>query len=72
MKLAIDFSMPGESGKVVGITSALPREGKSTIATSLAMLSAHAGARVLVVDCDMRNPTLSRTLHPMLGQVSLR
>ena len=49
---------------MIGITSALPREGKSTIAAALAMLSAHTGARVIVVDCDLRNPSLSRTLAP--------
>jgi capsular exopolysaccharide synthesis family protein len=64
VKLAIDLNVPGAPSKVVGITSALPREGKSTIAAALAMLSAHAGARVIVVDCDLRNPSLSRTLAP--------
>ena len=64
IKLAVDLNVPGASSKVIGITSALPREGKSTIAAALAMLSAHAGARVIVVDCDLRNPSLSRTLAP--------
>ena len=57
------FNLPAHRG-VIGITSALPREGKSTIAAALAMLSAHTGARVIVVDCDLRNPSLSRTLTP--------
>jgi succinoglycan biosynthesis transport protein ExoP len=64
IKLAVDLNLPGASSKVIGITSALPREGKSTIAAALAMLSAHTGARVIVVDCDLRNPSLSRTLTP--------
>jgi polysaccharide biosynthesis transport protein len=64
IKLAVDLNVPGASSKVIGITSALPREGKSTIAVALAMLSAHTGARAIVVDCDLRNPSLSRTLAP--------
>uniref|UniRef100_UPI001954494A hypothetical protein n=1 Tax=Stenotrophomonas maltophilia TaxID=40324 RepID=UPI001954494A len=31
---------------------------------ALALLMAHAGARVIVVDCDLRNPSLSRSLAP--------
>lgn len=64
IKLAIDLNVTTPSNKVVGITSALPNEGKSTIAAALALLMAHTGARVIVVDCDLRNPSLSRSLAP--------
>jgi succinoglycan biosynthesis transport protein ExoP len=53
-----------EYGKVVGITSTLPDEGKSTVACNLAMLMADAGKRVVLVDTDFRNPTLSKVLAP--------
>ena len=53
-----------KSNKVIGITSSLPNEGKSTIAAALAQLSAHSGARVIMVDCDLRNPSLSQELVP--------
>jgi succinoglycan biosynthesis transport protein ExoP len=49
---------------IVGFTSSLPNEGKSTISASLAVLMAQAGARVILVDCDLRNPSLSRKLAP--------
>src|SRR5262249_1844988 len=49
---------------IIGFTSSLPNEGKSTIAASLALLMAQAGARVILVDCDLRNPSLSRKFAP--------
>jgi capsular exopolysaccharide synthesis family protein len=64
VKLAIDLNQTLAANKIVGITSALPNEGKSTIAASLAQLIAHAGKRVIVVDCDLRNPSLSMNLAP--------
>ena len=64
IKLAIDLNPTKVSNKIVGITSALPNEGKSTIAASLAQLIAHAGKRVIIVDCDLRNPSLSTNLTP--------
>jgi exopolysaccharide transport family protein len=64
VKLAIDLNPMKTSNKIVGITSALPNEGKSTIAASLAQLIAHAGKRVIIVDCDLRNPSLSANLAP--------
>lgn len=64
VKLAIDLNPTKTSNKIVGITSALPNEGKSTIAASLAQLIGHAGKRVILVDCDLRNPSLSANLAP--------
>lgn len=64
VKLAVDLNVTNSSNKVVGITSSLPNEGKSTITAALGQLMAHAGGRVIVVDCDLRNPSLSRNLAP--------
>ena len=50
--------------KVIGLTSCLPGEGKSTIAAAMATLIAKSGVRVILVDCDVRNPSLSRALAP--------
>jgi polysaccharide biosynthesis transport protein len=60
IKVAIDYNKAAKTNKVIGITSSLPNEGKSTLAVSLAELIAHGGTRVLLVDCDLRNPSLSR------------
>jgi len=61
IKMAADLS---GSTKVIGLTSSLPDEGKSTIAIALAQLAAQAAARTILVDCDLRNPKLSQDLCP--------
>jgi capsular exopolysaccharide synthesis family protein len=64
IKLAIDVQPGRSSNHVIGITSALPGEGKTTVAASLAQLIGHGGRKVIVVDCDLRNPSLSASLAP--------
>jgi polysaccharide biosynthesis transport protein len=65
IKLAVQQNNgAANSWRVIGFTSSLPQEGKSTIVASLALLMAQAGARVILVDCDLRNPSLSRKLAP--------
>jgi polysaccharide biosynthesis transport protein len=62
VRLAVDLSNGGSKSKnIVGVTSAFPGEGKSTIAAGLAALVALAGRRVILVDCDLRDPSLSRS-----------
>jgi succinoglycan biosynthesis transport protein ExoP len=60
IKVAIDLHPSG--GKVIGIVSALPGEGKTTVAAGFASFVARSGGRTLLVDADLRNPSLSRTL----------
>jgi exopolysaccharide transport family protein len=67
IKLAIDHNPAKISSQVIGITSALPNEGKTTIAASLAQLIGHTGKRAIIVDCDLRNPSLSASLAPKAG-----
>jgi succinoglycan biosynthesis transport protein ExoP len=64
IKLAIDLNPNKTSNQVIGITSSLPNEGKTTIAASLAQLIGHGGKKVIIVDCDLRNPSLSTSLAP--------
>jgi succinoglycan biosynthesis transport protein ExoP len=64
IKVAIDHCSSTGGGKIVGITSSIANEGKSSISASLATLTAQAGARTILVDCDLRNPSLSRMLAP--------
>lgn len=60
LKVAIDLHPKG--GKIVGMISALPGEGKTTVAASLADFLAKSGNRTLLIDADLRNPSLSRML----------
>lgn len=64
IKLAIDHNPAKISSQVIGITSALPNEGKTTIAASLAQLIGHTGKKAIIVDCDLRNPSLSTIFAP--------
>ncbi|NBX66306.1 MAG: polysaccharide biosynthesis tyrosine autokinase [Proteobacteria bacterium] len=46
--------------RVVAFTSTLPDEGKTSLAVMLAMIAAKSGERVVVVDCDLRRPSLHK------------
>jgi succinoglycan biosynthesis transport protein ExoP len=50
--------------KVLGVTSARPREGKSLVASNLGWMLAIAGRRVLLIDCQPRNRELTLKLAP--------
>jgi len=64
LKVAVDLNSIVRENRVLAVTSTLPNEGKSTLSTNLAQLIAHGGARVILVDADLRNPSLSRALRP--------
>ena len=53
----LQFSGVDREMKVVEVTSAVPNEGKSTVIASLAVVLAQARKKVLLLDCDFRNPT---------------
>ena len=48
--------------KAILITSSLPGEGKTTLAVSFAVYAAQLGRRVLLIDLDLRNPSIPREL----------
>lgn len=60
IKVAIDLHPT--KAKIIGVTSALPGEGKTTVTAALAASLAKTGARILLIDSDLRKPALSQML----------
>ena len=54
---------PAADGRVIVVTSSIPAEGKSTTSLALARAFAQANRRVLLIDADLRKPTV----HKLLG-----
>lgn len=67
LRTNLSFASISKQYKKIIITSARPDEGKSTVSVNLAITLAESGARVLVIDCDLRNPTLHRLLRVRRG-----
>lgn len=63
LRTSLVFSTTEGAPKVLHLTSASPGEGKSTIATNIAITFAQAGGKVLLIDADLRNPSLHHALR---------
>jgi capsular exopolysaccharide synthesis family protein len=64
LRTAIANADPRHPVRCVGITSGMPREGKSMIAGNLATLYALSPGRTLIIDADIHNSTVSRYFAP--------
>ncbi|QYC08978.1 GumC family protein [Brevundimonas nasdae] len=62
LRASILYSRVGKQTKVITLTSALPAEGKTTTSVCLARVAAQSGARVVLVDCDLRRRNVNRLL----------
>lgn len=63
VRTALQFSTNQGVPSSLAVTSARPSEGKSTTSVALAKNFARLGARVLLIDADLRNPSLHRVLQ---------
>lgn len=64
LRTNILFALPDEKKcRVIGVTSSCSGEGKSTTALNLAYMMAEVGEQVLLIESDMRLPTISRRLN---------
>ncbi|MCW1401070.1 polysaccharide biosynthesis tyrosine autokinase [Novosphingobium sp. MW5] len=62
VRTAVDYATKGNVQKILQITSCQPGEGKSTTSVALASDFARVGRRVLLIDCDLRRPSIHRQL----------
>jgi capsular exopolysaccharide synthesis family protein len=63
LRTSFDFANVDLRAKAILVTSAGPREGKSTTIANLAIALARTGRHVVLVDLDLRRPMLSRLFH---------
>jgi succinoglycan biosynthesis transport protein ExoP len=62
LRTSLLLSNLGAPPKVIMVTSALPQEGKTTTSINCAVVLAQKGIRVLLIDADLRRPSIHKTL----------
>jgi capsular exopolysaccharide synthesis family protein len=67
LRTALLLSQPDRPPQVILVSSALPREGKTTVAANLAVTLAQLGDKTVLVDADLRKPGIGRLLNLGLG-----
>lgn len=63
IRTSLAAQFPGTGARVVAVASSQPLEGKTTTAVNIAMALAVGGARVLLIDADMRRPSVHKALR---------
>ena len=63
LKTSLVLANNGRFPQILHLTSALPGEGKSTTAVNLALMLANTGNKVLLIDADLRKPTVHKHLE---------
>ena len=67
LRTSLLLSHSGKPPQIILVTSALPGEGKSTTVANTALAMAHTGGRTVIVDLDMRKPSLGKTFGAESG-----
>jgi capsular exopolysaccharide synthesis family protein len=70
LRTSLLLSQADHPPQVILVTSALPREGKTTAAVNLAVTLAQLGDRTLLLDSDLRKPGIRRALNLTIGKES--
>lgn len=63
LRTNLEFSSLDKAIRSMVVTSAAPEEGKSTTLANLAVTTAQAGKKVILVDCDLRRPSLHQIFN---------
>ncbi|MBK6886829.1 MAG: polysaccharide biosynthesis tyrosine autokinase [Tetrasphaera sp.] len=67
LRTNLQFMNPDRPPRVIAVTSPLPEEGKSTVALNLAVTIASRGQAVILVDGDLRRPTVAKSFGLVSG-----
>ena len=62
LRTNLTFALPGNACKCIGVTSANRGDGKSSVAVNLAISFAQINKKVIILDCDMRLPTVAQKI----------
>lgn len=60
LRIRVEKELRSRGKKVLLVSSAIPGEGKTTVAANLAIALARAGKKTLLLDCDLRNPSVGK------------
>ena len=63
LRTNIEFSQYDENLRIINVVSTFPNEGKSTVALNLAKTYAAQYRNVLLIDCDLRNPSIHKLMN---------
>lgn len=63
LRMNLQYSYLGSNHKVIVVTSANPKEGKSTVAANMALALAQDDKKVILIDCDLRKPTIDKRFN---------
>lgn len=63
LRMHVEKQMKEQNKRILLVSSAIPGEGKTTVSANLAASLAQKGKRVLLVDCDMRNPSVAKVFN---------
>jgi capsular exopolysaccharide synthesis family protein len=71
MRTNLLFSMKNRGLKTLMVCSSIPNEGKTTVSTNIAVAIAQTGKRILLIDCDLRKPSVHRHFNISKNQLGL-
>lgn len=60
LRIRVEKELKNRGKKVLLVSSAIPGEGKTTVAVNLAIALARSGKKTLLLDCDLRNPSVGK------------
>lgn len=63
-KVSADIALRARHPKIIGVVSVMPGEGKTTVSKNFASLVSKLSSRTILIDGDLRNPGLTRSLYP--------